>query len=207
MNMILAHVFFCFAVLTYITAMLQKNRKTFLIVVIVCDLFWVLYYLFLDRYTPTILNAAEALLNVGLFFFEKYNKSRKWVLSAVGITWAVYITATILTWTGPLQLLSFFASSMFLLGLAVDRLVFTKIFHICSVSAATIYWFCVASIFTGCVGICMWIGTVVGFVRSLLFELNKRKLRAEHAKTVEQKSVVKKPIPLIEENILNKKTA
>lgn len=191
MNMTLAHIFFVLALICYVTAMFQKTRKTFLFVIILCDITFALYYLFLDRYTPMILNSVEGVLMVCLYFIEKHHKSHKYVLVSVAITWAVYVTATILTWTDPLQLLSLCASTMFLLGLVFGKLVITKALDIVSSTCATIYWFCVSSVFTGCVGICLTIGVVAGFLKTLFFDLKKREIQSEHAKTVEQKTVTK----------------
>ncbi len=191
MNMILAHVFFVFALICNVTAMSQKTRKKFLFAIILCDITFALYYFFLGRYTPTILSCVEGVLMGCLYFFEKHHKSHKYVVVSVAITWAVYVTATILTWTDSLQLLSLCSSSLFLLGLVFNKLVITKAIDIVASTCVTIYWFCVSSIFTGCVGICLTMGVVAGFIKTLFFDLKKRKIQIEHAKTVEQKTVTK----------------
>ena len=193
MNAILSYVFFVFAIANYVGAMCQKTRKGLLFFIVVADICFALYYLFLERFAPVFFNVFEAILMLFLYLIEKHNKSFKYVIFAVTITWSADLLSLILTWTGPLQLLSFTASSMFFMGLLLRRLVFTKGFDVVSITCATIYWFCVSGIFTGIAGVLLFVGSIYGFVKTLVFEFKKKELQRTHAKTVEQKTVKKLP--------------
>ena len=187
----LAEIFFGFAVLTYIGSMLQKSREWLLFVLVVCDLCFALYYLFLDCYAAMCFNVFEGILVTCLYFFDKHKNNHTHVVVAACVVWCADVLVTVLTWTGPLQILSFCACSCFLLGLCLQRLLVTKILAVVSVTLATTYWFCVSTVFNGLVGVCMLCGAVAGFVVTLLSELKKRELQINHAKTVEQKTVRK----------------
>lgn len=187
----LAEVFFALAVLAYIASMLQKSRKWLLFVLVACDFCFAAYYLFLDCFTAMCFNVFEGVLVICLYFFEKFKKSHTHVVVAASVVWIADVLATIFTWAGPLQIVSFLACSCFLLGLCLRRLLVTKILAMISIALATTYWFCVSTVFNGFVGVCMFAGATAGFVLTLLSELKKKELQTNHAKKMVQKTVTK----------------
>ncbi len=123
----LSQVFFACAMISYVFAAAQKQKKYMTLLFVVTNLFFGLHYLCLEKYGTLILLSHEIVLLIALYLFEKYNIAHKYTILACVIVFVLDVNAIILTWTEAIGLLPLSASIVFLISLSFRGVLVTKI--------------------------------------------------------------------------------